>query len=442
MISTNQGRNSMRIRIGLALFAALGLSACELDLENPNSPTEAQVLSDPEGVIALAVGMQGQYASSVLAFVRAPALVTDEWGTTTRSLVADRALLTGEGLDASFGVVEGPYAAAFRVVRSAEVLLGSIDDPALNLGSGLRAGLSATAKLFKAMALGTIIQQYERVPITVAIGGAEPKDRATVFNEVISLLESARSELSGVSDADIAAVRSRVLAPGFDLRSTVDAMLARYYLFSGQHAKAIEAADRVPLNRLSVFLYPDPVSNPIYGYAIAAGYVQPLRSFAVVDAERGDRRPEFWTNPTQRPIAPPNPTDTAIVALDRYSERNDAFPVYLPDEMRLIKAEAYARLGNLELARTLINQVRTQCTATVAEPAACLPALTAAQLPTQARILNQIAYERRYELYMQGLRWEDMRRLSQFITERPTFQFLPLPTQECRTNPLAGCTGG
>ncbi|MBI4546171.1 MAG: hypothetical protein HY703_13315, partial [Gemmatimonadetes bacterium] len=49
-------------------------------------------------------------------------------------------------------------------------------------------------------------------------------------------------------------------------------------------------------------------------------------------------------------------------------------------------------------------------------------------------------YERRYELYAQGLRWEDFRRLPQPVNNALAFTgFLPLPTQECQTNPAAGC---
>jgi tetratricopeptide (TPR) repeat protein len=424
-------------RLGILLLAGVISTGCDLDLTNPNAPTEQEVLSDPEGLIALAVGMQGQYAGSIITYVRAPALVTDELGTTTKSLPSDQSLLTGVGLDASFGVVEGPYAATYRVVRSANNVLQSA--PRLGLGKGLEAGLVALAKTFKAMALGMIIQQYERVPINVAVTGAEPKDRATVLNEVISLLESARADLGTVSDADLATLRARVLGTGFDLRNTVDAMLARYYLISGQYQKAIEAADRVPLNRLSVFTYPDPAVNPIYNYAIAAGYLAPLRSWARA-AEVGDKRVSFWAALNQ-PAPPGNPSDTALVALGEYTNRNDPFPVYLPDEMRLIKAEAYTRLGNLEQARTLVNQVRTQASSPVNEPVAALPALPASALDTQDELLNQIAYERRYELFLQGLRWEDMRRLGKYIREKPTFTFLPLPTQECQTNPLANCAG-
>jgi len=66
----------------------LAVAACDLNLANPNAPPEDVVLNTVDGIVALAVGMQGQYAASVGDFVVPPALVTDEGGTTTRSLIS------------------------------------------------------------------------------------------------------------------------------------------------------------------------------------------------------------------------------------------------------------------------------------------------------------------------------------------------------------------
>ncbi len=107
--------------------------------------------------------------------------------------------------------------------------------------------------------------------------------------------------------------------------------------------------------------------------------------------------------------------------------------------MKLIKAEAYTRLGQFNLAEPLVNEVRTQTSSQVDEPIAGLAALPPTALDSEGELLAQIAYERRYELYMQGLRWEDTRRFGTALTTDPTFDFLPLPQQECQTNPGAGC---
>jgi len=62
-----------------ALTPRLTLVACNLDLQNPNQPTEGQVTSSPDGVIALATGLQGRFAQSYGNYSYMAGLVTDEF---------------------------------------------------------------------------------------------------------------------------------------------------------------------------------------------------------------------------------------------------------------------------------------------------------------------------------------------------------------------------
>ncbi len=427
----------LRARHALLLGAlCTGVAGCDLDLENPNAPSSEQVVTSADGVLAVTVGMQAQFAQSIEDYVVPSSLGTDEWGTLTRALISWIMLFTGDNFDQGFGTVLSPYANSFQVIRSANTALQGTD--AVELGTATEAGVRATAKLFKAMALGWLIQIYERVPVDIdAAGGAQPKERAEVLDTVLTLLESARTDLEGVSNADLATFRSRALGAGFDLRNTIDAMLARYYLIDGQYENAIAAADRVNLSILSVFEYPAPTRNPIENLAFQLQYVGGLQSF-VSEAEPGDRRPAYWVDVAAASL-PANPSDSSVKPLEKYSTPNEPFPVYLPDEMRLIKAEALTRTGDFAAAAELVNAVRTQTASGVDEPVAGLPALPASALDTEAELLAQIAYERRYELFMQGLRWEDTRRLGTAITTTPTFEFLPLPLTECQVNPNSGC---
>lgn len=431
------GATRMRTRLGLGLLTLAVTSACNtsLDLTNPNAPTEQAALSSIDGVVGTELGMQDQFATSALIYVRAPALVTDEWGTASKALAADISLFTGEGIDPSYIVVSEPYYVTYRIARTADVVINAVPN-LTGLGPAFSAGLTANAKLFKAMALGMAAQQYEQLPLNASITGGVPVPRAEAFDEVIRLLESARTDLQPYSNADLSVFAARAVSSGFDVRNTIDAMLARYYLFTGQNQQALDAASRVDLTKVSLLTYPDPGLNPIYNYSTVAGYVAPLKSWAD-QAEAGDKRVPFWVDLT---ATPPNgnPPSLSLRQFKLYATRNSPFPVYLPGEVQLIKAEAEARLNDLPAAIDDINAVRTK-SGTANTPGAELPGLTALDLPTQNDVLAQIAYERRYELFSQGLRWEDLRRLGSIIGVQPKVDFLPMPQAECTTNPNAGC---
>lgn len=427
----------MRMRTGVALLAlSVTAAGCDtsLDVVNPNAPVETEVLTSVDGMLALSLGMQDQFASSILVYNRAPSLIANEWGVRTQALEADRSLYTGNAIDAGYGVVSGPYYATYRVARSANLIIANADD--LPLAAPLQAGLVANAKLFKAMALGMAAQQYERLPLDADFEGGVPVPRDEVFAEVIRLLEEARAHINNVSDAELATFRARASTPNFDLRNTIAAMLARYYLIAGQNQQALDAANDVDLNSISVFTYPSPTTNPIHNYSFQLNYVMPLVSF-VEEAEEGDERVNFWVNTAADPVIG-NPPSSVMLPFQFYSSPNDVYHVYLPGEIMLIKAEAHARLNNLDEAREQINLVRTK-EATGSLPGAELPELTEEDLPDQTSILQQIAYERRYELFSQGLRWEDLRRLGDVLGIEPKVDFLPFPESECRANPNAGC---
>ena len=439
---------------GVAVAAlALAAAGCDLDLVNPNGPLEGEVLGDADLILTTTAGLQSQFADNFLVFVRAPQLVTDQWSTRPAALAADVSLVRGTP-DPTFGVVADPFAATFRISRTAD-LLRQRAPQIPEISQGQRAGISVTSRLLEAMALGYLTQQYERMPVRYDSAGATPVTRDMARDTVLAWLEQARAELATISAADQTAFRVRVLDTsagantGINLGNTINAMLARYYLFDGRYQEALDAAARVPLTApLSLVQFPATQINPLFQYMSLGQlrYVGARREF-FVEAQAGDARPTFWAD---RVPSPANSTtgvpDSAFSFRAYGGSRNDPIPLYLPDEMRLIQAEALARLGNLAAAATLINQVRSQgrsaggeCTTSATEPVGCLAPLPASALDTPDEVFSQILYERRYELFNLGLRWEDLRRLRAFTTERPSIEFLPFPQSECDRNPNAGC---
>ncbi|HEX8903965.1 MAG TPA: RagB/SusD family nutrient uptake outer membrane protein, partial [Longimicrobiaceae bacterium] len=381
-------------------------------------------------IITLAVGIQAQYADNVNIFLRAPSLVTDEWGTRQLALAADISLVTGT-VDPTFGVVSDPFAAGYRIARTADILVANT--PGKIGSAATEAGIVAMAKLFKAMAIGNLTLQYERLPAGSGEGEL-PLPRAQVMDSVLAWLESARADVAPYTDSDLSGFRTRVTGQKFNLRTTIDAMLARYYLFRGQYPQALAAAQRVPLNVLSVLSYPNPGLNPIYNYSVVSRYTG-ARKVLFTEADPTDKRPAYWAVRAAGATGTPD----SVFDFNKYGQRNDDYPVYLPDEMRLIMAEVYVRQGDFATARTLINAVHTQTASTVDEPKAGMAPIPDASLATEAQLMAQILYERRYELYAQGVRWEDLRRLAAYTSKRPSIQFLPYPQSECDVNPAHPC---
>lgn len=115
-----------------------------------------------------------------------------------------------------------------------------------------------------------------------------------------------------------------------------------------------------------------------------------------------------------------------------YAGSTTQVPIYLPGEITLIKAEAYARQNDLVNALIELNKVITK------EPASDVwgvgAGLSPVVLTMQAEILTEIYRQRCIELFMSGLKLEDMRRFGRPLTERKR-NFFPYPFQERDNNP-------
>jgi hypothetical protein len=112
-----------------------------------------------------------------------------------------------------------------------------------------------------------------------------------------------------------------------------------------------------------------------------------------------------------------------------------SIPVYLPGEMILTKAEAYARQSTPDLVNALIelNKVITKKPGN--DPFGVGADLPADPGPyNQAQLLEQIYRHRAIELYMSGLRLVDNRRFNRPVSERKR-SFLPYPNAEHFNNP-------
>src|SRR4029079_17144153 len=129
--------------------ASIGIVGCSLDLQNPNSPTEPQVTTSVDGVIALATGLQGRFATSYGNFAYMAGLVTDEFASTSAALISISDAEQG-AVPSGTGVADQVFNTIYRTVRTADDLLTGSDNLASQFQPGTRSGLRALAYALKA----------------------------------------------------------------------------------------------------------------------------------------------------------------------------------------------------------------------------------------------------------------------------------------------------
>jgi hypothetical protein len=420
--------NRIARALPILVVGALALTGCDLDLTDPNNPSEDDVLGSISGVLQVAVGLQAEYGNEQVDPVYVAALVADEVGAGGATFANIQQVDAGDPIDPGTGPSESPWAGMYDVVLVANVLLESA--PGVGMGEATLSGVLALAETYKAMAFGNLLMTYERIPLDVGGGNtaSEFATRQEGIDEVFSLLASARQRVQSTPPSSV--FTNEVLAPGMDLGQLISAMTARYAVVFERYAEAAAAAAQVDLTRFSEFRFTAEDANPIWNLWYNGGnstQMRPEDRFRL-DAEAGDQRVGFWVD--EADIA------GAVVPLDDhavFSGQAAAIPAFFPDEMRLIRAEVAARNNQLGEALTLVNAVRTPCSSPLNEPVACLPALTAGDVPTQSAMLAEILKQRQYELFTLGTAWRDLERFGEPVK----YAWMNIPVTECDRNPNA-----
>ncbi len=409
-------------------LAAATLGACSLDLQNPNQPTEEQVITSPDGVIALATGLQGRFAASYFNYAYMAGIITDEFASTSAALISISDAEQG-GIPSGTGIADNVFNSIYRTVRTADELLAGSNRLAGSFDAGTQSGLRALAFAIKAEAIGEAIQSYQEVPInTFGIATPTYVKRAVALTEVRALLDSAAATVAGAAPSTF--FNTTILTPGFSLTNVIQIYRARYARMANDNVTALAAANLVARSgaaAISVVTFPPPGLNPYSGVTGGTNGIAVRRQYRLSMAA-ADQRFVFF--------AIPSTTLTGRVGalLDpfsaRYATAAASLPVYFPDEALLIKAEALANTNDLVGAQAVLDSVRTDCTGGrgLDDPKACLTALPAGQ--TQAQLLAEIYVQRRYELLGTGLRWEDTRRRSA-VRGPVTAPGVPVDGQRC-----------
>lgn len=391
----------IRKHIRLCAFAAFATlaAACSLDENNPNAPTQSLILTSREGIVSLAVGLQARYGAGLSAFAYPGGLISDEMGTPAGALQSYKDAEVG-ALANTYAAVETPWSSHYQTVKTANDLIRNVTN--VELGPETLSGIRSLAYLFKAASLGELLQQYQKIIIDPQSASPVFVDRTTALPYVNALLDTA------LAQANMFATRAEfdgsIIARGMNLKNTIYAMQARYQRMANNWTAALAAANAVDTSIVSVMPFSDQAVNPMFDVAVTN--VRPRDTLRLI-AAAGDARVAFHiSGATVAGSIRPLRTFT------QFATRTAPVALYWPGEVMLIKAEAYANTNQLALAAAQVNYVRTRCGGTANQPKACLAALPAASLATQAQLTNEIYAQRQVELFATGLRWEDVRRLA------------------------------
>ncbi|SDL48345.1 Starch-binding associating with outer membrane [Pedobacter sp. ok626] len=415
-------------KIAYIFLILIVISACKKEYRNPSGANAEEVLTTAKGMTGVVVGLHKIYIAGRLGVyfnsVSVAGFSTNEILLRNSGNIPELQLFTGGGaVDGTNNILANLWTTSNKIIYDADNVINN----APNLGDkGYASGLIVYASLFKALALGNLSQCWESIPAGIGqnVGFIS---RVDGFNKAISVIDNA---IAVMAATPISSGFMSNLPPGIDIPNTLNALKARYALFAGNYPVALVAANAVDLTKKSTFNFDALTFNPIFEIATSTNNV-----FQPTDANLGltgtnvpdlaDKRLPFYTAVGANPVVRLAGFGAAI---------NTQIPLYLPGEIILIKAEVYARQaapdpGN---ALTELNKVVTKTpTADIYGVGAALPPITGPLTP--ALLLPLIYKHRCIELYLSGLKLEDMRRFGRPNSERKR-NFFPYPFIERDNN--------
>lgn len=451
-------RNSMRTRIiPLALLVGAGV-ACgnPLDVAPAGSLPEATAISD-EGTAQSALagaysGLQSlsYYGEEFPAFTEVSSDNARNSGTYTSWADADQNKLTADN-----STVADIWIAAYEDINRVNEIITrvpAIKDP--NLGSTERNEIIGEAYFLRALNYHNLMKLWGDVPLrlqpTSSLSDAGKITRAPVsqvYTQILSDLDSAQALISDSSQTTQASA------------GAVQALRARVLLYKGDYAGAAAAAtavenmgyslapnysdlfsktgDATPEDIFRIIFTAQQYNNLSYDYltrhlgglyelapatdlmhAYVPSWDPGSGSFSdFVAADTIDTRAQWNIS-----------KDGSRIYGSKYrsSGGTEHLHVIRFAEVKLIRAEALARTGDIADATTELNAVRARASLT---PVATL---------SQAALVSAIIEERRRELAFEGDRWPDLVRLGLVATvlNAPATQALyPIPAREISVSP-------
>jgi starch-binding outer membrane protein, SusD/RagB family len=427
--------------LGSAFAVILLHTNCSIkEYTDPSSISDKNVISTVDGLLGLCNGMQYRYTvgrqSPLYQGFSASGLMSYELKVLNVGNADEANLSSGlASVTAANTITGGLWTQSYLLLNEANRVL---DHLSVATNSNTKAVIQGYSSIYKALALGTLATYFEKMPVT--LGKNQPfVTRNEALAQAVALLSSAEAALAAATAANPAEVNAAILkvVAGVDLKNTLVALQARYNVMLKDYPKALAAANKVDLTKKSAFKFDPLNANPIFFVSYSnRNVVEPNSKTlgllpGLIPDTLNDKRLAFYLNPLA------SPTVNLGYGFARTSTSD--IPVYLPGEMRLIKAECLAQTDLVAATAELDGVIKKK----PAEDAWGVGSDMAAGytgVATKDAILTEIYRQRCIELCNTGLRLEDSRRFNRPGPDQPLASrergrdFMPYPQTERDNN--------
>jgi hypothetical protein len=445
---TSRIHRVMRIRLLVPALMVVA-SGCNsiLDTSPKDTIPEATAITDAPSARAAVAGMYtslqstNSYGEELLEFGDLSSDNADNTGTFTSYLEADR-----NDLHSNNASIFDIWTTAYDGINRANEIITHV--PAVSgLDDTEKAQIMGEAYFVRALDYHNLVKLFGGVPIKLTpttsvddIGNLTRNSVAEVYTQINKDLDSATAFVTNTEPATQATA------------AAVQALRARVYLYQGDNANAVLAADAV--EDMDIDLAPN------YGdlFPSAPGSA-PAEDIFVINAALTQENFISYDYLSVYELAPSTSLMTVYDPsldpedLDSFSSTDtrgqwniliddgdpfgnkfrsivgtDPIPVIRFAEVLLIRAEAQARLNHFPEAVADLNRVRARAHATA----------FVLGTHTQADIIQAVSDERQKELAFEGDRWPDLVRLGTAATVLdidPNQTLYPIPSREIAVSP-------
>ncbi len=423
------------------MLGSLGLSGCDLDVPDLDSPGQDQLETNPTrtSINSAATGMlianRGAKATTtgyvnLLGILGREAYDFDVSDNRFTTEMLQGPLINNDAFGGGFWA--GPYAN----IKLGHLILHGLDK--VDFPDRDKQAIRGFVHTIQALELMVVINTHD---ITGAVIDTDRPvdelapwvDKNAVFVKIGQLLDDAKTELTAAVDADTAAGGdasfSFPMSPGFSGFTTPKGFLkfnrairARIAVYHKDYQVALDAlaasfiADTPPITFTTGVFYAYSVAvgdatnglnnRSIYAHPALATDAQKQSDGKTLDARYGAKITNNLDPDTGDVKAVPGPAKSGVQSSIKFKmyTNTTSIPVIRNEELILLKAEALYFTGQKPAAIDELNLVR-------ANSGKVVPPLALANITDDAAFINALLYERRYSLLFEGgHRWIDLRR--------------------------------